>query len=77
MMRIKALAQNGLKNIIKSSGVNMANDWRDLRHLHTTVSLLLGEDVKQVSRRLGHASVMITYDIYADYISGSDRKASG
>ena len=70
------LVQNGLKNLIKSSGVNMANDWRDLRHLHATVSLLLGEDVKQVSRRLGHASVMITYDIYADYISGSDRKAS-
>ena len=38
--------------------------------------LSLGEDVKDVSRTLGHANVGITYDTYSHVIAGSHRKAS-
>ena len=36
----------------------------------------LGEDVKDVSRTLGHANVGITYDTYSHVIAASHRKSS-
>jgi integrase len=37
----------------------------DLRHTHATLLLLAGENVKVVSERLGHASVVLTMDTYS------------
>ena len=54
----------------------MKNDWRLLRHLHATISLLIGEPIHDVSRRLGHANIQITLMHYADIISSSQRSAS-
>jgi integrase len=67
---------NGLRKAIQDSGVDMKNDWRLLRHLHATISLLIGEPIHDVSRRLGHANIQITLMHYADIISSSQRSAS-
>jgi integrase len=37
----------------------------DLRHLSATLGLASGESLKEVSARLGHSSIQITGDIYA------------
>lgn len=47
-----------------------------LRHTFITLMLAQGEDVKKVSRWVGHANVKITYDIYAHAIRGEGKKAS-
>ncbi len=39
--------------------------FHDLRHTHATTLLLLGENPKVVSERLGHANVGITLDTYS------------
>jgi len=64
-----------LKKVIKISGVEMANDYRLLRHAHATVSLLKGEDISQVSRRLGPADVSTTLRFYNDIVKGGERKS--
>ena len=38
----------------------------DLRHTSATLGLATGESLLEVSRRLGHSSVVITGDIYSD-----------
>jgi integrase len=37
----------------------------DLRHLSATLGLASGESIKEVSARLGHSSIQITGDVYA------------
>lgn len=48
----------------------------DLRHTHATLLLKAGVNVKVVSERLGHASVSITWDIYAHVMPGMQREAA-
>jgi integrase len=48
----------------------------DLRHTHATVLLLAGVPVHVVSRRLGHASPVITWQVYAHLMPGSDEEAA-
>jgi integrase len=47
----------------------------DLRHTHATLLLEAGVPVKVVSERLGHASVMLTLDIYAHVLPAMDADA--
>ena len=67
--------RNILKQAIKISGLEMANSYPDLRHTHATVSLLIGEDISQVSRRLGHADISTTLKFYNDIIRGGNRES--
>lgn len=67
--------ENNFKKLLKQGGLPDVG-LHSLRHTHATLSLADGEDVKQVSRRLGHANVKITYDIYGHAIAGSQREAS-
>ncbi|MFC0623212.1 tyrosine-type recombinase/integrase [Kribbella deserti] len=48
----------------------------DLRHTHATLLLQAGVPVKVVSERLGHATVMITLEIYAHVMPGMQREAA-
>jgi integrase len=48
----------------------------DLRHSHATILLTNGVPVHVVSRRLGHASPVITLQVYAHVLSGSDEDAA-
>ena len=45
----------------------------DLRHTYATVALSSGEPITVVSRRLGHASVSITLDVYSHVLPTDDR----
>ena len=46
------------------------------RHYHATQLLLKGINPKEVSKRLGHASVKTTLDLYAHWIPEMDEKAA-
>ena len=48
----------------------------DLRHTHATLLLLAGVPVHVVSERLGHASPVITMQVYAHVLPGSQREAA-
>ena len=48
----------------------------DLRHTHVALLIAAGEDPYVISRRLGHASIRTTYDVYGHLFEGHDREAS-
>lgn len=48
----------------------------DLRHTHATLMLAKGVPVTVVSERLGHASPVITLQVYAHVLPGSQRDAA-
>lgn len=48
----------------------------DLRHSCATLLLQAGENVKVVSERLGHASVVLTLDVYSHVIDGMQEQAA-
>jgi len=48
----------------------------DLRHAHATLMLGQGVHPKNVSERLGHASVNITLDIYSHVLPGLQAAAA-
>ncbi len=47
-----------------------------LRHFHSTVTLQSGQNPVVVSKRLGHANVSITSDIYAHALPGWQEQAA-
>ncbi len=49
---------------------------KNLRHTHATLALEAGVDIRIVSGRLGHASVSITGDVYAQFIDRMDQQAA-
>ena len=49
---------------------------RSLRHFHATVLLQAGVNIVVVSKRLGHANVSITADVYAHALPGWQREAA-
>lgn len=46
------------------------------RHYHATKLLVSGIDIKEVSKRLGHASIKTTLDLYAHWMPEMDEKAA-
>lgn len=48
----------------------------DLRHLSATLGLASGESLKEVSDRLGHSSIAITADIYAQVTTETARSSA-
>lgn len=48
----------------------------DLRHTHATILLTAREPVHIVSQRLGHASAVVTWTVYAHVLPGSQRDAA-
>src|SRR5262249_43992933 len=47
-----------------------------LRHTHASVLIASGMDVLTVSRRLGHASAVVTLKVYGHLIHGTDDRAA-
>jgi integrase len=47
-----------------------------LRHIHASVLIASGMDVLTVSRRLGHASAVVTLKVYGHLIHGTDDRAA-
>lgn len=48
----------------------------DLRHTHMALLIAAGEDPYVISKRLGHASIRTTYDVYGHLFEGRDREAA-
>ena len=48
----------------------------DLRHFHASVLIQRGESPALVSKRLGHATVSITMDVYAHLLKGYQKDAA-
>lgn len=48
----------------------------DLRHTHAALLIAAGEDPYVISKRLGHASIRTTYDVYGHLFEGRDREAA-
>ncbi|MGZ0711123.1 site-specific integrase (plasmid) [Coraliomargarita sp. W4R53] len=47
-----------------------------LRHMHASLLIASGNDIAVVSKRLGHASISITSDIYTHLIGDAGRRAA-
>ena len=47
---------------------------RSLRHFHASLALATGENIVELSKRLGHANVSITSDIYAHSMPGRQKQ---
>ena len=45
----------------------------DLRHTYATLRLAKGDNIIDVSKQLGHASVKMTLDVYAHWVPGGKR----
>jgi integrase len=50
--------------------------FHDLRHTHASALISAGLDIVAISRRLGHASPVVTLTIYAHYFEKSDAGAA-
>jgi integrase len=49
----------------------------DLRHTHVALLIAAGEHPYVISRRLGHASIKTTFDVYGHLFEGLDEAAAG
>ena len=70
---------DNLSKAVKSFGQRVGHPEmtvRSLRHFHASVSLQSGQSVVIVSKRLGHASVSTTADIYAHSLPGWQKQAA-
>jgi integrase len=60
----------------RSSWAPPAIRLHDLRQSHATILLTAGVPVRVVSQRLGHTSAVITLQVYAHVVPGSQRDAA-
>lgn len=58
------------------AGLDSAIRFHDLRHTYATNSLRAGVDITTVSKRLGHASVSITLDVYSHVLPDQQERAA-
>lgn len=50
--------------------------FHDLRHTHASLLLAAGVPVLDISRRIGHASAAVTFNVYAHVVPGQGREAA-
>lgn len=62
--------------MLKKAGLPTQFNLYTARHTCATLLLAAGENVKVVSERLGHASVVLTLDTYASVLPTMQRAAS-
>lgn len=72
----KRALRDAFNRLIKSAGVRQIR-FHDLRHTNATLLIANGVDIKTVSSRLGHSSIVITLDTYAKFMREADERAAG
>ena len=68
-----------LSNAVRSLGKRVgypSMTVRSLRHFHASLMLQSGQNIVVVSKRLGHANVSMTSDIYAHALPGWQKQAA-
>jgi integrase len=73
---VRNLARAHFKPILQRAGLPAEIRLYDLRHTHATLLLLAGVNPKIVSERLGHASVMLTLDVYSHVLPGMQAESA-
>lgn len=71
-----AASMKVFKFISKSTKVPKGFTFHCFRHYHATYLLLKGVNVKEVSKRLGHSTIMTTLDLYAHWVPEMDSTAA-
>lgn len=61
-----------LKRWQTKNNINPILTAHELRHTHATILLLLGVDIKTISKRLGHSDTQITMETYVEYLPEND-----
>jgi integrase len=64
------------KPLLKAGGLPPKVRLYDLRHTCATLLLAMGENPKVVSERLGHASVVLTLDVYSHVLPTMQQAAT-
>jgi integrase len=64
------------KAALDRAGLPRATRIHDLRHAHATMLRKAGVELKTVSERLGHSSIVVTADIYTHAVDGEDADAA-
>lgn len=72
-LNLRNVTQRYFKGVFKAAGLPTQLRLYDLRHTHTTLLLSQNEHPKIVSERLGHATIILTFDTYAHVFSGMQR----
>ncbi|MDQ3620102.1 MAG: tyrosine-type recombinase/integrase [Actinomycetota bacterium] len=62
------------RDAARTAGLNI--NFHGLRHMHASLMLTSGADLKVTSSRLGHSSIGITADLYTHVASDQDRRAA-
>lgn len=65
-----------LKYLLKRNKIDKNIRWHDLRHTSATLLLENGVAMKTIQKRLGHASMSTTSDIYSHVTEKMDREAT-
>lgn len=68
-MLTRNVVQHALRQCLKRAKMRKIRI-HDLRHSYSTIRLLRGHNVGDVSYQLGHSSIKITYDTYGHWIPG-------
>lgn len=74
----RGLFYRDYRQLVAKSGIEAPESvkWHTLRRTAASQWLLRGVDILVVSRRLGHASVSFTMDVYAHLLPGQQRTAA-
>ncbi|API89392.1 site-specific integrase [Marinilactibacillus sp. 15R] len=64
-----------LKRACKRSGINEIT-FHSLRHTHCSLLIYRKVNIKYISKRLGHSSIMITYQTYGHILDEMDQRES-
>jgi integrase len=75
-LNIRNVVNRHFKPILKEAGLPETIRLYDLRHTCATLLLKAGENPKVVSERLGHASVVMTLDVYSHVLPDMQKKAA-
>jgi len=65
-----------LRTLLKRNKIDKNIRWHDLRHTSATLLLENGVAMKTIQKRLGHASMSTTSDIYSHVTEKMDREAT-
>ncbi len=74
LIRAGNLVKRHFKKIIESTNLPEIR-FHDLRHIHASLCLDSGMNIKEVSARLGHSSIKITGDIYSHLFFEEDKES--
>lgn len=75
-VNIRNVVNRHFKPTLKEAGLPETIRLYDLRHTCATLLLKAGENPKVVSERLGHASIVMTLDVYSHVLPDMQKQAA-